>query len=405
MNESYLMRHVSYHLHTIVRKYSPAGKLSEEFCGQQGFSDHPLNEWIMILFASLDEYQNAPTFPLLLRVNEYFVYALVPASHCYYLIGPMKFHDTIYLRYHAQAEAMSSEQEAAVPVCEFSAVTTDLLLIYNLYHSDTLTESDLHLHNCINPDTDDKVQKHYSELVFENQEEGRVHNPYDQEQREFSSIERGDLDQLKRSIEEDYAGEIGTLAKDPLRHAKNLGIVNITLASRAAIRGGLISEISYSLSDSYIQKVEEATDIPSVHHLFRSAEFEYAQMVRDINEHKENSRDKGINYNISRCKDYVFHHLHEPIRVQDIAEELGLNANYLSELFHRCENVTLSGFILNEKIKLTRNLLIYSQYSYSEIAAYLGFSSQSHLGKQFKRHTHMTLRQYREMYGLKEFHN
>ena len=62
------------------------------------------------------------------------------------------------------------------------------------------------------------------------------------------------------------------------------------------------------------------------------------------------------------------------------------------------ENITLTDFILKEKVKLARNLLSYSPYSYIEIATYLGFSSQSHLGKVFKKYTGMTMRQYREKY-------
>ena len=84
-------------------------------------------------------------------------------------------------------------------------------------------------------------------------------------------------------------------------------------------------------------------------------------------------------------------------RIQD-AEYLHLNANYLSELFKKYENITLTDFILKEKVKLARNLLSYSPYSYIEIATYLGFSSQSHLGKVFKKYTGMTMRQYREKY-------
>ena len=64
--------------------------------------------------------------------------------------------------------------------------------------------------------------------------------------------------------------------------------------------------------------------------------------------------------------------------------------------------MTLTDFILQEKVKLTKNLLTYSPYSYIEIATYLGFSSQSHLGKVFKKYTDMTLRQYRERYGREE---
>ena len=63
----------------------------------------------------------------------------------------------------------------------------------------------------------------------------------------------------------------------------------------------------------------------------------------------------------------------------------------------------MKNFILKEKIRLAKNLLIYSQYSYLEIADSLSFSSQSHLGKEFKKETGFTLRHYREMYRKKEY--
>ena len=95
--------------------------------------------------------------------------------------------------------------------------------------------------------------------------------------------------------------------------------------------------------------------------------------------------------------------IYEKIRIQDIADELYVNANYLSEIFHQHEGVTITEFILQEKVGLTKNLLTYSPYTYSEIAAYLGFSSQSHLGKAFRRLTGLTLKQYRDLYGVREF--
>ena len=185
-----------------------------------------------------------------------------------------------------------------------------------------------------------------------------------------------------------------------MRNAKNLSIVLITLASRAAIRGGLLPEIAFSMSDIFIQKIEEMTDPVVTINLARQFQIEYIKAVAEVRQQKKVSSDTvPSNIWVEQSKDYIFKHLHEKIRIQNIAEYLHLNANYLSELFRQCENITLTDFILQEKVKLTRNLLAYSPYSYIEIATYLGFSSQSHLGKVFKKYTGMTLRQYREKYG------
>ncbi|WP_046587524.1 hypothetical protein [Bacillus sp. SA1-12] len=51
-------------------------------------------------------------------------------------------------------------------------------------------------------------------------------------------------------------GQMGVLSKKSLlRNQKNLGITVITLATRAAMEGGLHHEIAYTLSDLYIQSL------------------------------------------------------------------------------------------------------------------------------------------------------
>ena len=236
--------------------------------------------------------------------------------------------------------------------------------------------------------------KAYSDLVFRNQEHGRKHNPYSQEVREQHSIEIGDPELLQKSIEENYIGELGTLSADPLRNRKYLSVVVITLASRSAIRGGLAPEMAFSLSDSYIRKIDESSSQSRITRLMRSAEFQFARMVQEQKTHQKKNPAKE-NPCMEQCKDYIFSHLHDRLEVADIAANLCISANYLSELFHKCEGITLKTYIHQEKIKLAKNLLIYSRYTYSEIAAYLGYSSQSHFGKIFRQITGYTPGQYR----------
>ena len=148
--------------------------------------------------------------------------------------------------------------------------------------------------------------------------------------------------------------------------------------------------------------IYECRDIALIPPLAHKAEFQYAEMVHDIKEQQKCVSKKQKNPRINKCKDFIFSHLHDRITLEDLAAEADCNPNYLSQLFKECEGISISGYILQEKINRAKNLLIYSDYSYIEIATYLGFSSQSHLGTQFKKHTGYTLRQYREIYGRKE---
>lgn len=250
----------------------------------------------------------------------------------------------------------------------------------------------------------DSVQKNYSMLIFNAQEKEMHHNSYAQEVREQTAIELGNMEMLKSALAEDFGGQLGIVSKDdPLRNMKDISIAVITLASRSAIRGGLLPEISFSYSDIYINQVEKASTAEETILLARSAEFQYTEMVHELQEKKDEKEARNYSLHINRCRNYIFSHLHQKLTVKEIADNLGLSADYLSNIFKKYEAVTISQYIIHEKIKLVKNMLIYSHYSYSQIAAYFGFSSQSHLGSLFKKETGYTLGEYRKIYGAGDF--
>ena len=418
MNYHYLMKYISCRLHTIVRQRIQKSGITNSYCARVSFKDQFEPDRIFSIFAdaqassrdgfsggssSGDAAGGCLTHPVILTVGARFVYAMVPAADRCFIIGPVRLSPPARFRHTYSASPADGDWADTVPVCEFNDLADCVLLLCNLCRKDEITAEMLIAENCIDSGAGDELQQSFSELVFENREKGKSHNPYDQELREFSSIENGDPARLKKSLEEDYTGEVGILADEPLRNAKNRAIVVVALACRAAMRGGIVPETAYSLSDSYIQKIEKCKDIPSVFHLFHTAEYEYAQMVKELKERKEGIPSSDRNPYIDKCKNYIFSHLHGRITVHEIADAIGLNTAYLSELFHECENITLTQYIRREKISLAKNLLTYSEYSYSEIATYLGFSSQSHLGKYFRAATGMTMRQYRNTYGVRAF--
>ena len=244
----------------------------------------------------------------------------------------------------------------------------------------------------------------YCNQFFYNCENHVVHNPYNQEKRVLEAIERGDPDAAREAVYEDFSDFVGILSQDPVRNEKNIGIVNVTTSSRAAIRGGLHYEKAFTLSDCCIRRIEKSEDVKEIMMLHKTASLLFAEMVRDSkNADAEALLQNGQNPHIEHCKDYIFAHLHGKITVQEIAEYVGVSCNYLSALFQKCEHISLKQYILYEKIKLIQRMLIYSPYSYVEIASYLGFTSQSHMGREFKKVTGMTPRRYRERYQKEDF--
>ena len=399
MQDTILLQYLSKKMHTHAYKLTIDGEITFSCCKVLAFQDTYIKDkdFLDFLLESLPQ-----GIPCLRSIRQKDIYCIVTGHNAIYIVGPVSCASPVYLNCDYNELMLEKEIEKYVPQVNPDDYLEDILFLNHMITGVESTTEQIIETNCLNHDHTGKVQKHFNDILFENHENNVHHNPYDQEMREFGSIENGDLIQLEKSLQEDYDGTIGTLAKDPLRNLKNLGIVLVTLASRAAIRGGLSPEISFSLSDSYIQQIEECKDLALVAPLAHKAEFQYAEMDHEIKEKQKGILKKQKNPRINKCKDFIFSHLHDRITLEDLAAEADCNPNYLSQLFKECEGISISGYILQEKINRAKNLLIYSDYSYIEIATYLGFSSQSHLGTQFKKHTGYTLRQYREIYGRKE---
>lgn len=219
---------------------------------------------------------------------------------------------------------------------------------------------------------------------------GHLHNPYQHEQKKLGSIRAGNLKLLEECQNEVWPGEIGQLADNPLRQEKNLSIVVISIACRAAIDGGVAPQKAFSMSDVFISNIERMTQVLPIQAVVVEYEREFARAVEQVKHDSEHNRY------VERAKEYVAEHIDESIRVVQIGEALGINENYLTGLFHKYEGITLQHYIRKEKVRQAKELLLYSSYSCSEIAALLCFSTQSHFSSAFKREVGMTPAKYRE---------
>lgn len=238
-----------------------------------------------------------------------------------------------------------------------------------------------------------EIQRKIAQINMERREMSLPHNPYGQEERECLSIEKGDSESLRKALAEKRTGTMtGKLADNPLRSAKNIGIVILTLASRAAIRGGLDPETAFTIVDAYAQQIEKLQTEPEIDKAAREAEFYYTSLVAKLRQAK---RDDDLT---ARCKTYIQQHIQESLRLSTIAKAFNLSTAYLSTHFSHITGQPLKEYILQEKIRQAADLLRYTDFPINSISSYLSFSSQSHFGEVFKMHLGMTPNKYRAKY-------
>jgi len=212
---------------------------------------------------------------------------------------------------------------------------------------------------------EENLKRNIVNKIFDMQETEICHNPYDHEQRKLFSIESGDLRQLRRCQKEKYEGRLGRVADEDLRNDKNIAIIVITLASRAAIRGGISPELAFTMADNYICDIERQKDKKVIAKKAEEYEEEFARQVMEAKKSPE------TNHYVEKAKDYIYKHLHN-VDIHRVWEETGINGDYLCRL------------------------LQYSNYRIQEISEYLSFSNQSSFTKCFKLETGMTPKEFRK---------
>lgn len=334
---------------------------------------------------------------LYLEANQ-ILYGIISDADKVYIIGPccVNGHAGLAVKHLMKTHGLkegSIYRLHSIPITNFSEI---VIMTYEMATGKTISSSELWLKSFFDETIDFSVRKKLHHVFYSNQENETIHNPYSQELREQESIRTGNLEALQASFQEVYVGKLGTLSRNSLRNAKNIVIVLVTLASRSAIQGGVLPEIAFSMSDAYIQRVEEMTNEGEVLALGRQAEMEFCCLVRDtVTEPEQNPV-------IVKCKELVLQYLHTKLSVGDLAEKLDMNPSYLSQLFAREEGIPLSDYIAREKVEFAKKQLIYTEDSYEEIAYSYAFFSQSHFGRVFKKWTGITPGQYRARYGKQD---
>ena len=96
---------------------------------------------------------------------------------------------------------------------------------------------------------------------------------------------------------------------------------------------------------------------------------------------------------------YIQHHMSEPVSVEAMARALYVSRSSLSRRFRTESGETLTDFILKEKTEEAKRLLRYTDKSLAAIGLYLGFSSQSHFARVFRKYAAMTPGEYRHKHA------
>ena len=103
---------------------------------------------------------------------------------------------------------------------------------------------------------------------------------------------------------------------------------------------------------------------------------------------------------IKTCVVELVYYQKEPLKMtfsEYISEKLHHDYSYLSKLFSEVQGVTIEQYFIAQKVERVKELLVYDEFSLSEIVEIVHYSSVSHLSKQFKKVTGLTPTHFRQV--------
>lgn len=101
---------------------------------------------------------------------------------------------------------------------------------------------------------------------------------------------------------------------------------------------------------------------------------------------------------IDKTKKYIENHISEEISMEDIAQNVHLNADYLTRIFKKELGVSISRYIINRKMHISKELLIETDKSIGDIALEVGYQNYSSFNRIFTKMVEMSPQDFKKLY-------
>ncbi|MBE6040882.1 MAG: helix-turn-helix transcriptional regulator [Clostridiales bacterium] len=236
-------------------------------------------------------------------------------------------------------------------------------------------------------------------MVLSRTRRNQVYLPYMRKKPYFDAIIKGDADTIAALSQKNYEyptalfNRCGTYSEA----MEKMYYESVCAASEmciVAIQAGLLDMVAYDIRDEFIKEFDNAVALPDLYDLVHGMAHNYAVKMKYL------IREKKYSPRLIKMMTYIEEHLTEKIELAQIAEHVNLSRTYASAIFKEELGITLSEFIMNERMLEAKRMLRDTDLNVATIADRLAFCSQSYFTKNFTDSEGMTPVEYRRKYGV-----
>ena len=208
----------------------------------------------------------------------------------------------------------------------------------------------------------------------------------------MDAVSQGKLHKVSAITSAVYNNGTEQRLSDSLRNRKNYLIILNTLLRKAAEQGGVHPLHIDRMSSSFAHKIE------NIHSIDYSLRLQ-SEMIRSycllVKQHSLSNYSQIIGKTITM----ISYDLTADLSLYNIAGQLGVNPTYLSALFRKECNCTLTEYVNRKRVEQAASLLSKTDKLVNTISYECGIQDTNYFIKLFKKYTGLTPTQYREQVG------
>ena len=253
-----------------------------------------------------------------------------------------------------------------------------------------------------NPFISRKMLYSQDESIYTNKKENSEEEVISSSEIELRySIEKGILNAVEGGLKEEALkleslfqfNAVHRASNNPLRAYKNLSLSFNTLLRTASERGGVSPFYIHSLSDKFASSIENLSTLAQLTTIGDKMISEYCDLVNKYS-------TAGYSTIIKKAINYINLNFENRISLNIIATNININSSHLSRQFKKETNMTITDFINNKRINESKFLITQRKNSITEVALMVGFENHNYFCKVFKKVTSLTPKEYLKQSSL-----
>ena len=216
-----------------------------------------------------------------------------------------------------------------------------------------------------------------------------IEKRYSSENAMMDAVRTGNLKKVDAHVGRITAAVFDKRLPDHLRTLKNYCIITNTLLRKAAEQGGVHPVYLDSVSSDFAAKIEQLVSPAACPAMIGSMARSYCRLVK-------NHSAKSYSPAVQKAMICVDADLSAPLSLRYLADELNINSSYLSSLFKKETGITVTTYIIRQRINYAKHLLENTRLQIQTVAQHCGLGDVHYFSKLFKKETGLTPREFRQ---------